>query len=180
MMTKPIIAVLLGLAAAPAAAQFAPLTPINPGASHDTVPLRPLDPAGTPKVPLGQLIPQENPQTTRLGTLVCPAVGNASAGAMVQASCSFNRALPGPVSSYLVSVTLSGAVPSTAGSGSLVWSVVLPALVTADTLSGDYDGADGALAGGPGGTVSLIPLNIPGVSTNLAPYVIQARLDQTG
>jgi Protein of unknown function (DUF992) len=179
MMTKPILAVLLGLVVAPAAAQFAPLTPINPGAAHDTVPLRPLDPAGTPKVPLGQLIPQESPQSTRLGTLVCPALGSAAAGATVQVSCSFNRALPGPVSGYSVSVILSGAVPSTAGSGSLVWSVILPALVTADTLSGDYDGADGVLAGGPGRTVSLIPLNIPGASTNLAPYVIQARLDQT-
>ncbi|MGY3582032.1 hypothetical protein ACVIGB_001045 [Bradyrhizobium sp. USDA 4341] len=178
MMSKPIFAALLGLLMSPATAQFAPLTPINPGASHDTVPLRPLDPAGTPKVPLGQLVPQEAPQTKRLGTLVCPAVANASAGALIRAACNFNPALPGPVSGYSVSVTLSAAVPSSVGSGSLVWSVVLPALLGADTLSGDYDGADGVLAGGPTGAVSLIPLNIPGASTNLAPYALQARLDR--
>lgn len=174
---KSLLAALLVLAAAPASAQFAPLTPVNPGANHDTVPLRPLDPAGTPKVPLGQIVPLQGPQTARLGTLVCPVVSGASAGALVRANCNFNRALPGPISGYVVSATLSSEVPSSVASGSLVWSVILPANVTAETLSGDYDGS-GTLGGGPGGAVSLVPLNVPGASNNLATWIVQARVDQ--
>ena len=176
MTTKPVLAAMLICLAAPASAQFAPLTPVNPGASHDTVPLRPLDPAGTPKVPLGQMVPLEGPSTTRLGTLVCPAVSGAAAGVLVRASCNFNRALPGPISAYTVSATLSPDVPSSVTSGALVWSVLVPGMVTADTLSGDYGGA-GALSGGPGGLVSLVPLDVPGASTNLAPYALQVRID---
>lgn len=177
MISRPLLAAVLIFLAAPASAQFAPLTPVNPGASHDTVPLRPLDPAGTPKVPLGQMVPLEGPSTTRLGTLVCPSVSGAAAGALVRASCNFNRSLPGPISSYAVSVVLSPDVPSSVGSGAMVWSVMVPGMVAAGTLSGDYSGA-GALSGGPGGVVSLVPLDVPGAGTNLAAYALQARVDQ--